>query len=174
MDARSPSESPTDLPRNLYFGAEDWVALQPSITDKDLALVRNQRHALVGHVTHKAERLLASVRTLKDFDGTGNAGAALAHVEVLVQDLFKLTTNLLIEIEQSEARYETAILEASDEQEEREDAGVDDARPDDEEDHNLADADLSEYIAFHSAPAPSPAMIADQISKSVRLAGGLR
>lgn len=95
-----------DLPRNLYFGAEDWLAAKPGITDQDLAHVRNQRHQLVGHVTHKAEKLLAAVRTLKDFDTTGNAGAALDHIEAIRDDLQKLTTNLVTDVEDAEARYD--------------------------------------------------------------------
>lgn len=109
MEART-SQGPAvaELPRNLFFGAEDWIAQQPLITERDLALVRNQRHVMVGHVTHKAERLLAAVRSLKDFDGTGNAGSALDHIEVLSVDLAKLTTNLIHDVEEAEERYELA------------------------------------------------------------------
>lgn len=107
MDART-SQGPAtpELPRSLYFGAEDVVAQQPAIKDADLALVRNQRHVLVGHVTHKAEKLLAGLRALKDFDATGNAGNTLDHIEALRDDVYKLTTNLVRDIEQAEERYE--------------------------------------------------------------------
>ncbi|WP_160665378.1 hypothetical protein [Pseudarthrobacter sp. ATCC 49987] len=116
MDART-SQGPatSELPRNLYFGAEDVVAQQPSITDANLALVRNQRHVLVGHVTHKAEKLLSGVRALKDFDATGNAGSTLDHLEALRDDLGKLTTNLIHDIEQAEERYELATRVSLDE-----------------------------------------------------------
>ena len=107
MDART-SQGPVtpELPRSLYFGAEDVVVQQPAIKDADLALVRNQRHVLVGHVTHKAEKLLAGLRALKDFDATGNAGSTLDHIEALRDDVYKLSTNLINDIEQAEERYE--------------------------------------------------------------------
>jgi hypothetical protein len=110
MDARS-SQGPatSGLPRNLYFGAEDWLAQQPAIKESDLALVRNQRHNLVSHVTHKAEKLLAGLRALKDFDATGNAGSTLDHIEALRDDIAKLTTNLIRDIEQAEERFELAL-----------------------------------------------------------------
>lgn len=107
MDApRSQGALATDLPRSLYFGAVDWLAAKPGITEQDLAQVRNQRHGLVGHVTNKAEKLIAAARTLRDFDTTGNAGAALDHLEAIRDDLFKITTNLINEVEDAEARYE--------------------------------------------------------------------
>jgi len=109
MDART-SQSPAgwDFPRSLYFGAEDWLAKQPTISETDLAHVRNQRHTLVGHVSHKAEKLLAGLRALKDFDATGNAGDTLDHIEALRDDVLKLTTNLIRDIEQAEERYAAA------------------------------------------------------------------
>lgn len=127
MDART-SQGPAaaELPRNLFFGAEDWIALQPNITDRDLALVRNQRHNMVGHVTHKAERLLAAVRSLKDFDGTGNAGSSLDHIEAIRDDLAKLTTNLIHDVEDAEARYEAATSSAVIDEDANADAAVED------------------------------------------------
>ncbi|QYC54960.1 hypothetical protein SEA_POPPER_43 [Arthrobacter phage Popper] len=107
MDAsRSQGALVTELPRSLYFGAVDWLAAKPGITEQDLAQVRNQRHGLVAHVTNKAEKLIAAARTLRDFDTTGNAGAALDHLEAIRDDLFKITTNLINEVEDAEARYE--------------------------------------------------------------------
>lgn len=116
MDART-SQGPATpaLPRSLYFGAKDWVAQHPAITDGDLALVRNQRHVLIGRVTHKAEKLLSGLRALKEFDATGNAGSTLDHIEALRDDLGKLTTNLVRDIEQAEERYELAQHTAHDE-----------------------------------------------------------
>jgi len=106
MDARTSQGSASpELPRSLYFGAEDWLAKQPAISETDIAHVRNQRHTLVGHVSHKAEKLLAGLRALKDFDATGNAGNTLDHIEALRDDVFKLTTNLVRDIEQAEDRY---------------------------------------------------------------------
>lgn len=96
----------TELPRSLYFGAIDWLEAKPGISEQDLAQVRNQRHGLVAHVTNKAEKLIAAARTLRDFDTTGNAGAALDHLEAIRDDLFKITTNLINEVEDAEARYE--------------------------------------------------------------------
>ena len=93
------------FPRNLYFGAEDWLAMQGTVSDTDLAHVRNQRHALVGHVSHKAEKLLAGLRALKDFDATGNAGSTLDHLEALRDDVSNLVANLVRDIEQAEDRY---------------------------------------------------------------------
>lgn len=115
MDART-SQGPatSELPRNLYFSAEDVVAQQPAIKDADLALVRNQRHVLIGHVTHKTEKLLSGLRALKDFDATGNAGSTLDHIEALCDDVFKLSTNLIHDIEQAEERYELAHRNATD------------------------------------------------------------
>ena len=106
MDAQRAQGTAGELPRNLYFGGEDVVAAKPNITDQELALVRNQRHNLVGQVTHKTEKLLAAARSLRDFDTTGNAGAALDHIEAIRDDLTKLTTNLINDVEDAEARYE--------------------------------------------------------------------
>lgn len=107
MDAsRSQGALVTELPRNLYFGAEDWLAAKPEIAEKDIAVIRNQRHNLVGHVTHKAEKLIAAVRSLRDFDTTGNAGAALDHIEAIRDDLMKITANLITDVETAENRYD--------------------------------------------------------------------
>lgn len=97
-------------PRNLYFGAEDWVAKKPDISEKDLAHVRNQRHVLIGHVTHKAERLIAAVsKSLRDFDATGNADMVLDHIEQTILDLQKLSTNLVEDVSAAIDRYGDAM-----------------------------------------------------------------
>lgn len=107
MDApRNPEPQTIDLPRNLYFGAEDWLAKKPGMNEQDLAHIRNQRHVLVGHVTHKAEKLISAVKSVRDFDVTGNAGSVLDHIEAVRDDLAKLTANLVTDVEAAEARYE--------------------------------------------------------------------
>ena len=97
-------------PRNLYFGAEDWKAKKPDISEKDLGHVRNQRHVLIGHVTHKAERLIAAVsKSLRDFDATGNADMVLDHIEQTMLDLRKLSTNLVEDVSAAVDRYGDAM-----------------------------------------------------------------
>lgn len=107
MDAVPSQGCPaTDFPRNLYFGAEDWRARRPDISDNELALLRNKRHNLVGQVTHSAERLIAAVsKSLRQFDATGNAGDVLDHIDAVREDLAKLTQNLVTDIEEAEDRY---------------------------------------------------------------------
>lgn len=122
MDAAPSQDSPaSDPPRNLYFGAEDWLARKPDINEQDLARVRNQRHGLVGRVTHKAERLITAVsKTLRDFDGTGNVDMTLDHIEQTILDLRKLTTNLVADVSEAIDRYGDGL----DEQGTKDAAGV--------------------------------------------------
>ncbi|QWY84242.1 hypothetical protein QEO77_gp61 [Arthrobacter phage Zaheer] len=107
MDAVPSQGCPdTDFPRNLYFGAEDWKARRPDISDNDLAVLRNKRHNLVGQVTQSAERLITAVsKSLRQFDATGNAGDTLDHIDAVREDLAKLTQNLVTDIEDAEERY---------------------------------------------------------------------
>lgn len=153
MDART-SQGPAapELPRNLYFGAEDVVAQQPSITDSDLALVRNQRHVLVGHVTHKAEKLLSGLRALKEFDATGNAGSTLDHLEALRDDFYKLAANLIQDIEQAEVRYEQAH---------RHTAAADAAAP-----HTPAAVEPTPQAPTAAGPKPGPGPVIHHIEST--------
>jgi hypothetical protein len=142
-----------DLPRNLYFGAEDWLAAKPGITDQDLAHVRNQRHQLVGHVAHKAEKLLAAVRTLRDFDTTGNATTALDHIEAVRDDLQKLTTNLVTDVEDAEARYDQHSTPETP-------AAAVEPTP-------QAPAAAGPHVRLEGTPGPSPAQVAARINAAL-------
>ncbi len=113
MDAPAAQETPLfDTPRNLYFGAEDWLAKKPGMTEQELGHIKNQRHGLVAGVAHKAEKLIAATgRSTRDFDQTGTITAVLDHIEALRDDLFKLTNELVRDIENADARY-TDVVEA--------------------------------------------------------------
>jgi hypothetical protein len=151
-----------DHPRNLYFGAEDWKATKPEISEQDLAHVRNQRHILIGHVTHKAERLISAVgKTLRDFDGTGNADMALDHIEQTILDLQKLATNLVEDVSAAVDRYGDGMeaLAEADASPETPAAAV--------EPTPQAPAAAGPHLRLDGTPGPSPAQVAARINAAL-------
>ena len=150
-----------DHPRNLYFGAEDWKAMKPEISEQDLAHVRNQRHALIGHVTHKAERLIAAVsKSLRDFDATGNADMVLDHIEQTILDLQKLSTNLVEDVSAAVDRYGDGV-----------DALAANESPDTPavavEPTPQAPAAAGTNLRLDGTPGPSPAVVAARINAAL-------
>ena len=105
--SRAQRQDLSQPPRNLYFGAEDLKTTGPDGTaDKMLPHHRARRFKLSEHVIEQANNLANSVRTLRPFDKTGNAGLALDHIEDTMADLQKLTRNLVTDVEEAEERWQ--------------------------------------------------------------------
>lgn len=96
----------SDLPRHLYFGAEDRrLGGRAGLEEKYLTMEKARRHQLAEHVINTANQLATSVRTLRAFDRTGSADMALDHIEQTFEDLRKHTTNLVNEVNASVDRH---------------------------------------------------------------------
>ena len=94
-----------DYPRHLYLNAEDFKRANPGLPEKTLVVIRNQRYGLFRNVNARAEDFEAAVKALKAFDGTGNVGSAVRHVEDTFRDLQNPTHELIEDIETAEIRH---------------------------------------------------------------------
>lgn len=103
-----------DFPRDLYLKAEDYKARRQQLPQQQLDRIINSRFARFRYVNAKIEQLGAAVKSLKAFDRTGDASAALPHLAALHEDLRKLIFNLADDIREAEARYREASAPAGD------------------------------------------------------------
>lgn len=101
-----------DLPRDLYFKAEDHARKYPGIREKELAIIQNQRFAQVRRASALLEDLGYALKALKAFDHTGNVGNALGHLQETALDFQKVIRNLVTDVEEAEERHRDASLKA--------------------------------------------------------------
>jgi hypothetical protein len=101
-----------DLPRDLYFKAEDHARKNPGIREKELAIIQNQRFAQVRRASALLEDLGYALKALKAFDRTGNVGDALGHLQETALDFQKVIRNLVTDVEEAEDRHRQASVKA--------------------------------------------------------------
>lgn len=101
-----------DLPRDLYFKAEDHARKNPGIREKDLAIIQNQRFAHVRRASALLEDLGYALKALKAFDHTGNVGNALGHLQETALDFQKVIANIVTDVEEAENRHRQASVKA--------------------------------------------------------------
>jgi hypothetical protein len=80
----------SQLPRRVYFSAEDHASLadSPSVGQQQRQTIEaTRRQNLAENLIRKAEMVAAAVKTLRAYDGTGNTQHALPHLGATVADL---------------------------------------------------------------------------------------
>lgn len=101
-----------ELPRDLYFKAEDHALKTPGIRKGQLDVIQNLRYSQLRRAMALLDDLGSALKVLKAFDQTGNIGNALGHIQTKSADLKNAVDVIVADVEDAEARHREAAVRA--------------------------------------------------------------